>query len=189
MQLDDLASEFTDAGLCLPYRSLRRLHVGDQRCVVALARSDEGSQTVDLGQRSGQVGGVVCIARAHHRNASDGSSPVSGKLDRGTSAFCDPGTLAARMSSNGQADGDAAELDRLRALVGPNEADYEAMRTEMLNARDEVKAAEAHLGELRGQIAELESKLHRARQDQFHIWRVVLSPALAFRERSRRRRR
>lgn len=80
------------------------------------------------------------------------------------------------------------EIDRLRALVGPSEASYAELRAELSNARDAVKAAEAENGRLRGELTELRIDLHRARQDQYHVWRLVLRPALAIRNRVRGRR-
>lgn len=45
-----------------------------------------------------------------------------------------------------------AEVDRLRALVGPNEQSYIQLKTEIWSARDAVMGAEAENGLLRGQI-------------------------------------
>lgn len=78
------------------------------------------------------------------------------------------------------------EIDRLRALVGPTEASYEDLQVELANARNAVRAAEADNGRLRAEITELRIDLHRARQDQYHIRRLVLRPALAVRNRLRR---
>ena len=78
------------------------------------------------------------------------------------------------------------EIERLRELVGPSEASYRELRAELDNARDAVKAAEAENGRLRGELTELRVDLHRARQDQYHVWRVALRPALAIRDRFRR---
>lgn len=45
-----------------------------------------------------------------------------------------------------------AEVDRLRALVGPNEQSYIQLKTEIWGARDAVIGAEAENGLLRGQV-------------------------------------
>lgn len=66
-----------------------------------------------------------------------------------------------------------AEVERLRALVGPSEASYEDLRQDLLAARDVARGAEAAAGVLRGQLAELHVELARARQDQDHLQRVV----------------
>lgn len=80
------------------------------------------------------------------------------------------------------------EIERLRALVGPTESSYADLRTEIATARDEGRQAETELGHLRAEITGLRVDLHRARQDQYHIRRLVLSPALALRSRLQRRR-
>jgi chromosome segregation ATPase len=80
----------------------------------------------------------------------------------------------------------SAEIERLRALVGPTEASYEDLQVELANARNAVKAADAELGRLRGEITELRLDLHRAQQDQYHIRRLILRPAIAVRNRLRR---
>ena len=79
------------------------------------------------------------------------------------------------------------EIERLQALVGPSEASYRELQAELANARDAVKAAEAENGRLRGELTEMRIDLHRARQDQYHVWRVILRPALAVRNRLRGR--
>ncbi len=93
------------------------------------------------------------------------------------------------MSTDELADGDVAalhaEIVRLRQLIGPNETSYAEAQAEVVNARDAVRAAEAELGVLRGEITELRYTLHRAVQDQHHIRRTVLSPALKVRHRLR----
>ena len=66
-----------------------------------------------------------------------------------------------------------AEVERLRALVGPSEASYDDLRQDLLAARDAAKGAEAAAGVLRGQVAELHVELARARQDQEHFQRMV----------------
>ncbi len=66
-----------------------------------------------------------------------------------------------------------AEIDRLRELVGPSEQSYADLRHELLAARDAVRGAEAALGGLRGQVAELNVALARAQQDQEHFQQIV----------------
>jgi multidrug resistance efflux pump len=80
----------------------------------------------------------------------------------------------------------SAELDRLRALVGPSEASYEQLRAELAHARDAIRASEAQLGRLRGELTELRVDLARARQDQYQIRRIVLAPAIRVRDLLRR---
>ncbi len=71
----------------------------------------------------------------------------------------------------------AAEVERLRELVGPCEQDYVALRQDLLAARDAAKGAEASAGALRGQVAVLHVELARARQDQDHFQRLVTNRA------------
>lgn len=66
-----------------------------------------------------------------------------------------------------------AEVERLRALVGPSELSYTELQQDVLAARDVAKGAEAAAGVLRGQVAELHVALARARQDQEHFQRMV----------------
>jgi predicted nucleic acid-binding Zn-ribbon protein len=66
-----------------------------------------------------------------------------------------------------------AEVERLRVLVGPTEASYDDLRQDLLAARDVAKGAEATAGALRGEVAELNVALARARQDQEHLHRIV----------------
>ena len=75
------------------------------------------------------------------------------------------------MSDEG--DGLRAEVDRLRALVGPSERSYTQMYEDLLAARDVAKGAEAAAGELRGAVAEMRAELDRARQDQDQFQRLV----------------
>ena len=81
------------------------------------------------------------------------------------------------------------ELDRLRALVGPDERTYEDLCADLAAARDAVKSAETEAGCLRGTITEMNVELHRARQDQFHLQRVALRPVAGVVRRLRRARR
>lgn len=69
-----------------------------------------------------------------------------------------------------------ADVDRLRAMIGPDEQLYDDLRDELARARDAVRDAEAEAGRLRGTITEMRLDLHRARQDQFHLQRVALRP-------------
>jgi hypothetical protein len=66
-----------------------------------------------------------------------------------------------------------AEIDRLRALVGPSEQSYDDLRQDLLAATDVAKGAEAEAGMLRGQLAEMHVALARARQDQEYFQRMV----------------
>ena len=63
-------------------------------------------------------------------------------------------------------DDTATELARLRALVGPSEVSYEALRADRDAAQLLAKEALAETGELRGTIEEMRVQLARARQDQ-----------------------
>ena len=73
-----------------------------------------------------------------------------------------------------------AEIDRLRELVGPSEQSYVDLRQELLAARDAVRGAQAELGGLRGQVAELHVGLVRAQQDQEHFQQIVYNTLRAF---------
>lgn len=75
--------------------------------------------------------------------------------------------------SDGDLDALRAEIVRLRELVGPSERSYDDVRQDLLAARDVAKGAEAAAGVLRGQVAELQVALARARQDQEHFQRMV----------------
>lgn len=65
------------------------------------------------------------------------------------------------------------ELERLRALVGPSEVDYEQLRADVLRAEDEARRATQEAGSLRGTIEEMSVQLSRARQDQDLLQRRV----------------
>ena len=80
-----------------------------------------------------------------------------------------------------------AELERLRALVGPNESSYADLVDQLAAARDANRDAELRAGEFRGQLTQLRSELQRARQDQYHISRLVVRPFRAFAGRFARR--
>lgn len=59
-----------------------------------------------------------------------------------------------------------AELDRLRALVGPSELDYATLLADVEAASVRTKAAELEAGRLRAHVEQLSTDLWRARQDQ-----------------------
>lgn len=63
-----------------------------------------------------------------------------------------------------------AEIDRLRALVGPTEEAYTKLRLDLWAARDHAQGAEAEAGQLRGRVRALDAELTRAMQDKrnFH---------------------
>lgn len=67
----------------------------------------------------------------------------------------------------------SVELARLRVLVGPSEASYEALIADRDRARDLAKSAAMEVGELRGQLTEMSVQLSRARQDQDLLLRTV----------------
>lgn len=71
---------------------------------------------------------------------------------------------------------DEAELDRLRRLVGPDEMAYADRVAELAAAEQAVRDAEALNGELRATITELRIELRRARQDQYHVWKLLGRP-------------
>lgn len=59
-----------------------------------------------------------------------------------------------------------AEVERLRDLVGPSEASYIKLKTDVWGARDAVIGAEAEVGMLRGRVRSLEAELTRAIKEQ-----------------------
>jgi hypothetical protein len=71
---------------------------------------------------------------------------------------------------------DVAELERLRRLVGPNEHAYDELVEEVRAAEAAVRDAEAAAGELRAENTLLRIELRRARQDQYHIGKLVARP-------------
>ena len=73
-------------------------------------------------------------------------------------------------------DAAAAEIARLRRLVGPHEHSYDDLKAELAAAHQAVRDAEAANGELRAEITELRIDLRRARQDQYHLWKLVARP-------------
>jgi hypothetical protein len=70
----------------------------------------------------------------------------------------------------------AAEIERLRALVGPNEESYADLQAELEQSSAAVREAELANGRLRAEIVELRVDLRRARQDQYHVWKLVGRP-------------
>ena len=79
-----------------------------------------------------------------------------------------------------------SEVERLRALVGPNEASYQDLLDDVEAAREAAKTAELAAGEARGELHEVRIDLHRARQDQIHVQKAVLAPAIRVRNWLRR---
>jgi len=69
-----------------------------------------------------------------------------------------------------------AEIQRLRRLVGPNEHAYDDLVAELEAVQQAVREAEAANGVLRAEITELRIDLRRARQDQYHLWKLVARP-------------
>jgi len=59
-----------------------------------------------------------------------------------------------------------AELERLRALVGPSELGYETLRADVEAASAQAKAAELEAGKLRAHVEQMATDLWRSRQDQ-----------------------
>ncbi len=59
-----------------------------------------------------------------------------------------------------------AEIERLRALVGPDEKAYETLQSDVDAARSVAREAESGLGALRGKIVELHVELDRLRQNR-----------------------
>lgn len=67
-----------------------------------------------------------------------------------------------------------AEVERLRAIVGPSEESYGKLRLDVLGARDAAIAAEAELGRARARISALETDVARYRRDFVLIRRLVI---------------
>ena len=61
-----------------------------------------------------------------------------------------------------------AEVERLRALLGPSERDYVQLRLDLLGAVDAAKGAQAALGEAEGRCRVLEAEV--ARLQRSHRW-------------------
>ena len=83
---------------------------------------------------------------------------------------------------------DAAEIERLRDLVGPSEQSYEQLRVDRDEAVQLAKDAVREAGELRGHIVDLSVQLSRARQDQeFQQVSASMNPLERVAYRARRR--
>ena len=54
------------------------------------------------------------------------------------------------------------EIDRLRALIGPDERSYAELVSQLTAASDDAKAREHELGDLRARVVLLERAVHRA---------------------------
>lgn len=121
------------------------------------------------------------------------STPVTERAITGEApvARCQLGTLPQvideqQREASGSPDGSPDQLLelreanlRLRQLVGPVEQSYADLRTELAEASEAVKAAEAANGELRGEVMELTVALGQARHNMGKVSRIV-------RQRSRR---
>lgn len=80
------------------------------------------------------------------------------------------------------------EVQRLRALVGPSEVSYEALRRDRDESMRVAREAMAEVGALRGDIIDLRVQVSRARQDQeYRDVSVAMSPADKVLYRTRRR--
>lgn len=77
-----------------------------------------------------------------------------------------------------------AEVERLRALVGPSEEDYLKLRLDVLGARDAVITAEAEVGEQRARNQLLDTELARARRDFLWMREQVVVKAKSLRGRT-----
>jgi hypothetical protein len=66
-----------------------------------------------------------------------------------------------------------AEIERLRAIVGPDEAGHHRLLADRDRAVAAAKASEHELGRARGTIAEMQVQLVRARQDQERYQRAL----------------
>lgn len=66
-----------------------------------------------------------------------------------------------------------ADVERLRALVGPDEDSYVRLRMQLLGARDAAKGAEAALGQAIGQQRALEVEVARLRRNRVYFQRQV----------------
>lgn len=69
-----------------------------------------------------------------------------------------------------------SELDRIRRLIGPDEHAYADLVAELARAERAVRDAEAANGVLRAEITELRVSLRRARQDQYHLMKLLARP-------------
>ncbi|MGB0113276.1 MAG: hypothetical protein WBP59_08670 [Ilumatobacteraceae bacterium] len=75
---------------------------------------------------------------------------------------------------------DDGELERLRSLVGPSEADYRDLRNDLLAAEVELRSSMRDVGRLRGELVEMSVSLARARQDQDTMQRRAEMGPLAY---------
>lgn len=76
-----------------------------------------------------------------------------------------------------------AEIERLRALVGPNEDSYAKLQLDVLGARDAAIAAEAEVGVARGYSQLLMTELARSQRDFLWFREQVITRAKALRGR------
>lgn len=65
------------------------------------------------------------------------------------------------------------EIDRLRALVGPDERDYASLAEDLAAASAEAKQREAELGALRSRVLLLERSLQRAERRNTAVAQVL----------------
>lgn len=65
------------------------------------------------------------------------------------------------------------EIDRLRALVGPDERSYAALADDLAAASAAAKEREAELGALRARVLLLERDLHRAERRNAAVAQVL----------------
>ncbi|MFZ4718042.1 MAG: hypothetical protein ACOYMR_01370 [Ilumatobacteraceae bacterium] len=65
------------------------------------------------------------------------------------------------------------EIDRLRALVGPDERSYTALADDLAAASAGAKEREAELGALRSRVLLLERDLHRSERRNAMVAQVL----------------
>jgi hypothetical protein len=65
------------------------------------------------------------------------------------------------------------EIERLRALVGPDERSYTDLGDDLAAAADDAKLREAELGQLRAKVVLLERSLHRAERRNAGVAQVL----------------
>jgi hypothetical protein len=75
---------------------------------------------------------------------------------------------ASTTTSSPELDELRAEVERLRALVGPSEEAYVKLRLDLLGAKDVAVGAEAEVGRLRGQVMSLQAEVLRLERD--FVW-------------------
>ena len=66
-----------------------------------------------------------------------------------------------------------AEVERLRALVGPSEDSYQKLKLDLLGARDAAIGAEAAVGQALGRQRALEAEVARLRRNRMYLQRQV----------------